>query len=264
MKNKFTDVDFEEIEPKIYYTIPQIAKIIDEDEKRTRYWGNEFGTELLVEIVSGRRKFSQDSLERFKLIKKLIDECNFSKVQIQRYFKDLESKRGDKYSDYENATELINPKDPLGMEVLATQLTLKMEKQIEDKLNSFINDFIDYQETLTDKITDKITGTLIQKIEHNNEKVTVILDEINKKIETGEETNFNSIKADVNLVKSEINNLSTDILKELKEQNISQQKLIEDLSSQLDKRDNEICSKLKQTLETRKENKKSLFNFFKR
>lgn len=300
MSNNFTDVKFEEVKPKIYYTIPQIAEIIGEDEKRTRYWGNEFGEELLVERVSGRRKFSEESIERFKQLKLLVDEHNFSKIQIQKYFKELDEKRGEKYSDYKNAIELIDPQDPLGMEILATQLTVKMNKQIEEKLNDFLEKFITYQEEykkdLIVQITTDVTNDVIDKLQENTNSINSALDNINKIIsntqndlsKTAKETieqqcelisksqekfldNFNidHLEDDLKATKNEVSNLSSDILKRLEEQNKTQEKLIENLSKQLDKRDTDLCNKLKDSLEEKRElekakEKKGIWGFFKR
>ena len=283
MSNNFTDVKFEEVKPKIYYTIPQIAEIIGEDEKRTRYWGNEFGEELLVERVSGRRKFSEESIERFKQLKLLVDEHNFSKIQIQKYFKELDEKRGEKYSDYKNAAELINPQDPLGMEVLATQLTVKMNEQIEEKLNDFLEKFITYQEEhkkdLIVQITTDVTNDVIDKLQENTNSINSALDNINKVIsntqndlsKTAKETieqqcelisksqekfldsfNIDHLEDDLKATKTEVSNLSSDILKGLEEQNKSQEKLIENLTKQLEKRDTDICNRLKESLDNQK------------
>ncbi|EPB8173220.1 MerR family transcriptional regulator [Clostridium perfringens] len=283
MSNNFTDVKFEEVKPKIYYTIPQIAEIIGEDEKRTRYWGNEFGEELLVERVSGRRKFSEESIERFKQLKLLVDEHNFSKIQIQKYFKELDEKRGEKYSDYKNATELINPQDPLGMEVLATQLTVKMNEQIEEKLNDFLEKFITYQEEykkdLIVQITTDVTNDVIDKLQENTNSINSALDNINKVISntqndlsrTAKEIieqqcelisksqekfldgfNVDHLEDDLKATKTEVSNLSSDILKGLEEQNRTQEKLIENLTKQLEKRDTDICNRLKESLDNQK------------
>lgn len=283
MSNNFTDVKFEEVKPKIYYTIPQIAEIIGEDEKRTRYWGNEFGEELLVERVSGRRKFSEESIERFKQLKLLVDKHNFSKIQIQKYFKELDEKRGEKYSDYKNAAELINPQDPLGMEVLATQLTVKMNEQIEEKLNDFLEKFITYQEEykkdLVVQITTDVTNDVIDKLQENTNSINSALDNINKVIsntqndlsKTAKETieqqcelisksqekflgsfNIDHLEDDLKATKTEVGNLSSDILKGLEEQNKTQEKLIENLTKQLEKRDTDICNRLKESLDNQK------------
>ena len=283
MSNNFTDVKFEEVKPKIYYTIPQIAEIIGEDEKRTRYWGNEFGEELLVERVSGRRKFSEESIERFKQLKLLVDEHNFSKIQIQKYFKELDEKRGEKYSDYKNAAELINPQDPLGMEVLATQLTVKMNEQIEEKLNDFLEKFITYQEELKQdlivQITTDVTNDVIDKLQENTNSINSALDNINKVIsntqndlsKTAKETieqqcelisksqekildsfNIDHLEDDLKATKTEVSNLSSDILKGLEEQNKTQEKLIKNLTKQLEKRDTDICNRLKESLDNQK------------
>ena len=283
MSNNFTDVKFEEVKPKIYYTIPQIAEIIGEDEKRTRYWGNEFGEELLVERVSGRRKFSEESIERFKQLKLLVDEHNFSKIQIQKYFKELDEKRGEKYSDYKNAAELINPQDPLGMEVLATQLTVKMNEQIEEKLNDFLEKFITYQEEykkdLIVQITTDVTNDVIDKLQENTNSINSALDNINKVIsntqndlsKTAKETieqqcelisksqekildsfNIDHLEDDLKATKTEVSNLSSDILKGLEEQNKTQEKLIKNLTKQLEKRDTDICNRLKESLDNQK------------
>lgn len=233
MKNKFTDVDFKEVKPKIYYTIPQIAKIIGEDPNTTRYWGNEYGEDcLFVEIVNGRRKFSEESVERFKQIKVLIKEHKFSKPQVIKYFQEMDVKRGEKYKDYKNATELIDPQDPLGMTVLASQLTIKMEKYISQELSKFLENLQeDYEKHLKEVENSIKTSITNEIIEETNNNINNLKEEIKNEQEKNSEsiiqildTNIIAIKEmkeshekDIEMIQKLRNDL--EIKKDLQEQN---------------------------------------------
>lgn len=275
MNNKFIDVEFEEVKPKVYYTIPQIAEIIGEEEGRTRYWGNEFGKELLVEKIDGRRKFSEESIVRFKELRELINVYKFSKNQIIKYYEEKDSKRGTKYSDYSNASDLLNPKDPLGMEVLAAQLTVKMSQEIDDKLNNFLKSLIEYQEAykkdLIIQVKTEVANEVIDEVRKESSNLGEILNKIpdnieeslNKKQEELFSINNDFIKEQYQEIaismtessddiKEKIEDFLSEITKKLKEENENQRKAIEDLNKRLEKRDASMCNSLKENMELRK------------
>ncbi len=276
MSNEFTDVEFEEVKPKVYYTIPQIAEIIGEEEGRTRYWGNEFGKEVLVEKIDGRRKFSEESIVRFKQIKELINKHKFSKNQIIKYFEEQDLKRGEKYSDYSNATELLNPKDPLGMEVLAAQLTVKMSQEIDDKLNNFLKNLIEYQEEykrdLIVQVKTEVANEVIDEIRKESSSLGKILytipnnieESLSKKqkeltnksnefiIEQYQEIAVSMTESNDN-IKEKIEIFSSKLTDKIEKENEKQRQIIEDLNKRLEKRDTDMCNKLKESMDRNKQ-----------
>lgn len=232
--NKFTDIEYSEIKPKIYYTIPQIAEIIGDDEKRTRYWGETYGEQVKVEIIDGRRKYSEESIDRFKTIKVLIDEHNFSKSQIIKYFSDMESKRGSKYSDFSNATDLINPdNDPLGMEVLAAALTVKMEDKIDSKLNDFLEKLIVYQENykteLIAQIKTEIATDILDDLKSNTDSIMNKISNSANEIIDGFNDNNKKILSDIqNNVKETIKEQQDEFIDKLdKKEDEANKRLLE-------------------------------------
>lgn len=248
------DVEYQEIKPKIYYTIPQIAEIIGEEEKRTRYWGETYGNEVEVELIDGRRKYPEKSIEAFKEIKILIDEYNYSKPQVIKYFSEKRRRKGKQYSDYSNSTDLINTEDPLGMDMLATTLTLKMEERMNESLNNFLEKLIIYQEDykndLIAQIKTEIATDILSELRDENQNIinsvnsiegeisTKLKDEIIEKLE-----NNRTLKSiEENISKSSENNekLISEIIKQKEESNNKLQDAIKESSKKEEERDEKL------------------------
>ena len=151
--NKPIDVEFENVKPDIYLTAPQVAQKIHDTDIRVRLWAEEFGDDTLLNIErteSGRKRYKESQVSDFAFIKDLIDNKNFSYEQVRKYCK----KHGFKYAEYNSG--LVNPKDPLGFEALASALTVK----VDEKLNNF-------SEQLLSKIDERFKQYAILQHEEN-------------------------------------------------------------------------------------------------
>lgn len=201
--DKFTDVDFEEIQEDIYYTAVQVATIIGVDVSVIRSWTkpDTFENELDIKRVNGRRVFTKQDIENLKFIKDLRDK-NFQIKLIKEWI----SKKGFRYAEYDGG--LIDPKDPFGFDALSIKITEENSKQLKafvfeiikenQKLVNIINDKI---ESLDDKIA-KIEGISIDTEESTNEIKNVVseqskvneelsrqLEQVNKELATTKDSN---------------------------------------------------------------------------
>jgi len=95
MHNNIIDVDYIDIEKVVFLTAPDVAREIPADEKRVRYWGDVFGDikECGVRKIDGRKKYTKQTIKAFKIIQKLIDDKQFSHIQVRDYI----SKNGFEY-----------------------------------------------------------------------------------------------------------------------------------------------------------------------
>ncbi|HCL4447295.1 TPA: MerR family transcriptional regulator [Clostridium botulinum] len=146
-KKDVIDVEFQDIKNEIYITAPQLAKKINDTDKRVRYWAKAdvFGKQLKIEVVNDRKRYKESDIPNFAFIKDLLDNKKFTHEQVRNHI----SKHGFKYAEYDAG--LINTKDPLGFQALASALSL----EVEDKLEKFTQD-----------ITEKNAEQLIKFLEH--------------------------------------------------------------------------------------------------
>lgn len=63
---------------KLYYSISEISKLVDEEQHILRYWEKEFRQLNPRKNSAGNRKYSQKDLETIRLIKKLLREDKLS------------------------------------------------------------------------------------------------------------------------------------------------------------------------------------------
>lgn len=124
MDKDFIDVDYQEVDNEIYLTAPQVAQRIKDTDIRVRFWADAFGDLIGIEKVNGRKRYKESDVDKFLFIKDLLDNKNFKHDQAKAYI----SKHGFKYAEFNSG--LIDPKDPLGFQALASALTVEVNKQL--------------------------------------------------------------------------------------------------------------------------------------
>jgi len=74
---------------KIYYTIGEVSKLIDEEQHILRYWEKEFKLLSPKKNRAGNRSYTQRDLAIIKLIKKLLRGNKFSLKGAQEYLNQI-------------------------------------------------------------------------------------------------------------------------------------------------------------------------------
>lgn len=146
------DVEYQEIEDGIYLTAPQVAQKINDADSRVRHWGDVFGDLIGIERVNGRKRYKESDVSKFAFIKDLLDNKNFTHEQARVYL----SKHGFQYAEFKS--DLIDPKDPLGFQALASALSV----EVDNKLKQFANELIS-------NISNQLTEHLISQKQMNLE-----------------------------------------------------------------------------------------------
>lgn len=151
------DIEFQEAENEIYITAPQLAQKINDTDIRVRHWADKFGDLIGIEKINGRKKYKESDIPSFAFIKDLIDSKNFSHEQVRNYIE----KHGFKYAEYDSG--LVNPKDPLGFQALASALSV----EVDNKLSKFSDEF-------TKQFIEKISNTLVENL-YNQQQMNIEL-----------------------------------------------------------------------------------------
>lgn len=153
MDNKdIVDVEYQEIEDGIYLTAPQVAQKINDVDSRVRHWGDVFGDLIGIERTNGRKRYKESDVPKFAFIKDLLDNKKFTHEQARVYL----SKHGFQYAEFKS--DLIDPKDPLGFQALASALSV----EVDNKLKQFANELIS-------NISNQLTEHLISQKQMNLE-----------------------------------------------------------------------------------------------
>lgn len=158
-EEKAIDVDYQDVGNEVYLTAPQMAQRINETETRVRYWADHehFGKLIGTEIVNDRKRYKESEVFKYMFIKDLLDNKNMTHEQAKKYI----SKHGFKYAEFDSG--LVNPKDPLGFEALASALSIK----VDEKLKS-----------ISEEIISNVKNVLIEYAVHQNDKNTQLKAEI--------------------------------------------------------------------------------------
>lgn len=162
----------------------QLGKLIDEPATTIRSWADKHDKYLYIKKVNDRFVYTQASVEQFKFIKDLCRNKNFTHKQISDHIK----QHGFKYSKYDSG--LVDVKDPLGYQALASALALENQKQLKE----FLKDFIEYQDNRDEKLSENINlqveQTIIEKndeqTEHIINKNKEYIDDLDKNLENRE------------------------------------------------------------------------------
>lgn len=237
--------DNESIMNDVYVTMPYIAQKIGVSSSRVYHWSDEFG-DIIDKLNNNesnnsngnRKRYRESNVKTFALIKDLIDTQHFSHEQVRTYL----IKQGEEYSEYDSG--LINPKDPLGFQALASALTIEVKEQ----LNMF-------SLQLTNEITTQVKELLNQQndkyMQINTEMQGSVDDIISEKVNEISETIAQSVK-DMNNSVSQVNNSIQTLHKNNKNRDII---LVNKLKQSMENTQQEYLNELKL-----QSHKKSLFS----
>lgn len=179
------DVEYQEIEDGIYLTAPQVAQKISDVDSRIRHWGDVFGDLIGIERVNGRKRYKESDVPKFAFIKDLLDNKNFTHEQARVYL----SKHGFQYAEFKS--DLIDPKDPLGFQALASALSV----EVDNKLKQFANELmLNISSQLTEHLISQKQMNMETKAEIEasvdeivSEKLTQSLEEFKSHVDTKEQ-----------------------------------------------------------------------------
>jgi len=154
----------------------QLGKLIDEPATTIRSWADKHDKYLYIKKVNDRFVYTQASIEQFKFIKDLCRNKNFTHKQITDHIK----QHGFEYSKYDSG--LVDIKDPLGYQALASALALENQKQ----LKQFLTDFVQYQEESHEKLIESVKTEVEQTVQ---EQLEESMSGIQKELELQREEN---------------------------------------------------------------------------
>ena len=245
-KEKIIDVDFTEEgaatileaeitkeldKNKVYYTISQAAKLLGIEVSKLRYYSNFFaldsnGEELItVEYSNKNRAYTQENIDQFQRALDLMSD-GMTLQQTKDYLA---------LNGFDTEGKTLDTSNPLALTAFVSELNADMEK----KLTVFQNNLLEKIAILIDHGNNAALESLNKQNEELKENITVMVDEtISKEIKEN--------------IDGKIENLSANIIKKLEEQNQAQAKTIENLTKQLEKRDTDICNRLKESLDNQK------------
>lgn len=157
--NNAIDVEYTDLSNQVFLTAPQIAKELNVNPAKIRYWADTYGDIEVcgVKWIDDRKKYEPKSIKAFKLIQKLVEEKNYSKPQVRDYLTNY----GVSFPNGENA--LVNPENPISFEAIESILSLEMEENLQE--------FIEYMTTQLEESNKKM-------IENLEEKISLKVDEV--------------------------------------------------------------------------------------
>lgn len=144
----FTDVNFHNVpeDNECIINAVQLGKRIDEPPSTIRTWAESYEDYLYIKKINGRFVYTEASVDQFRFIKEMHRNKGMSHKQIA----DIISKHGFQYGDFNSG--LIDPKDPLGYQALASAIAVENQKQLSD----FLVKFVQYQEENNKLVIEKI------------------------------------------------------------------------------------------------------------
>lgn len=186
------DVDYQDVGDEVYLTAPQVAQKIKDTEIRVRHWADAevFGDLIGIEKLNGRKRYKESDVWKFAFIKDLLDNKNFKHDQARIYI----SKHGFKYAEYDSG--LVDPKDPLGFQVLASALSVEVHKELDSFKKDLITEVINQVDDRLKKyimiqgeaINDVFSNTILkvdevvsEKLEENSKEISNKIDESTEK-----------------------------------------------------------------------------------
>ena len=214
MTEKYTDVSYKivpEDEDCILNAV-QIGKIIDEPASTVRTWAKECEDYLYIKRINGSLRYTQASIQQFQDIKVWRREKDYPFDVIREIMK----KRGEGFGEFNGG--LIDPKDPLGYEVLAEKILQKNEKMLKSMFLAFDNRLAKRESEMLNKINE-MTSLTVQEVL---------------------EANLPSLSSDV------INKITA----EIKQTNSSIQEVATDIEDYLDKNKNETIERTEEVLKS--------------
>lgn len=175
---KYSDVEFHEIpkDEECIVTAVKIGEIIGEPASTIRKWAEYHEDNLYIKKINGRFVYTQKSIKQFEFIQDLKKNKNMTHEQIRQYMEKY------KFSEENEISSLINPKDPFGYEILSSALA----QQTEDKLKLFMNQFMTYIEEVNERNANRIKEDIEQTVQ---EQIKESMKEIKKEISVTKEMN---------------------------------------------------------------------------
>lgn len=144
----FTDVNFHNVpeDNECIINAVQLGKRIDEPPSTIRTWAESYEDYLYIKKINGRFVYTEASVDQFRFIKEMHRNKGMSHKQIA----DIISKHGFQYGDFNSG--LVDPKDPLGYQALASAIAVENQKQLAE----FLSRFVQYQEENNELVIEKI------------------------------------------------------------------------------------------------------------
>jgi len=188
------NVEYEDIENEIYISAPQLAQKINDTDIRVRSWAesNVFGDLIGTEKVNGRKRYKESEIYKFAFVKELCDK-NFTHKQIRIYI----SKNGFKYAEYDGG--LVDTKDPLGFQALASALSL----EVSAKLHEFSKELLT---SVANQLSEHLTIQQRMNIETKAELESAVDEIMNEKITIIEAKQKEQLQSQMEEFKSYIDN----------------------------------------------------------
>lgn len=236
MVEKYTDVEFEELEDNVYYTAVQVGEILGETDSTIRSWCKDsaLGEVLNIKKINGRNKFTKGDIEKLRFVKELRDK-NYSISQTREYI----SKQGFKYGEYDGG--LVDPKDPLGFEALSIRLAQKQNEELQQfkkdiltEMSKFMYIMMDEQKNYLQGVTDELAISLESKIEKMNNIGEVILDNTKNKLDEFTQNIDNNFKNQEKAISDIYNENSKEISSQIEEVRTSFEKVNDKVKETLD------------------------------
>lgn len=270
MSEKFTDVSYKTIpdDDECIVTAVHISKVLDIPASTIRVWARDLEEYLYIKKINGNFKYTQASIEQFKEIKMYRD-----KDYPIELIRDIFKKRGEGFGKFDGG--LVNPKDPLGYDVLAEKILSKNEKMMKDFTLALTNHLDKREAHLIEKVQQEVSITVQEVLESNLPNVsTEVINKITSEIQSNNKNLTDIVSTDIEgyLKNNQAQTIESiqkeneDLIEELKQQSNKMDKFIEETSERY-KEETKLFNELRNKMDERKETyekKKGLFGFFKK
>lgn len=200
-KEKIFDVEYQDIQNEIYLTAPQLAKKINDTDTRVRYWGDQYADLMGLEKINNSIKYKESDVYKFAFVKDLFENKKMKHDQIKEYV----SKHGFKYAEYDSG--LIDPKDPLGFQVLASALTLEVNEKLKEFANVILSEVSDQLNNHLQNQRDLNLQTKAEIETAVDEIITEKLNENLNNITNAVSQSIDSVNINIDSVKSHIDKI---------------------------------------------------------
>lgn len=210
--NEFIDVNYTEENiagpDNVTYNVREFSRLLGIKDSTVRYYLQQFQDHLAIEIKNGNKRFTKESIVRFKEIRKLKEERNLTIKQIHEYLEKNDLTKSELVAtddnDNESAVNIVKCAVSEVMNERLAQFSNEMEKKITDVLGQFLASQLDMNEQLINNINTSIENIIDNQSLAAEEKLKENMKMINENTKHLEE-----------LLKS--NNAQQDILKVLDE-----------------------------------------------
>lgn len=210
------DVEFDDVQNVIYLSAPQLAKKIGTTEATIRTWADMYGDLIGIEKINGRKTYKETQVPCFAFIKDLVESKNMKKTQVRNYI----SKHGFKYAEFNSG--LVDPKDPLGFQALASALSVEVHKELDNFKKDVITEVINQVDSrlkqyilLQGEAIDEVLDNTVLKVdeivtERVNTELTNFKTDITEKISQSQESTILSQKENLDYFTNQINGMIED------------------------------------------------------